>query len=289
MTSFAERLEACEIVTFDRCPHELPSEPDLQWLRDELPAALGRKNVSYYPEGDRLVGVGPQLAERTRAILKAHSARVQAYLRQALGSFSDGWRVGTSSFRPLQERGRDLSAHASNELIHVDAGAYGATHGDRVLRFFTNIHPREDRVWVTKGDFRELLGRYGQQAGVVGGSLNEGPLDKAFSGLVNALGALAPAVRMVDSSPYDRAMRRFHNFMKDTPNFQRDPVGHRELSFAPYSSWAVLTDSVSHACTSGQFALVDTFVIPLANCRNRAMTPYHVLREFNERVAVPAP
>jgi len=39
----------------------------------------------------------------------------------------------------------------------------------------------------------------------------------------------------------------------------------------------VLTDAVSHACLSGQHALVDTFVVPLANCRLRALSPYEIL------------
>jgi hypothetical protein len=37
----------------------------------------------------------------------------------------------------------------------------------------------------------------------------------------------------------------------------------------------VLTDGVSHACISGQHALVDTFLVPLRNCRRPA--PYHLL------------
>ena len=50
-------------------------------------------------------------------------------------------RAGTCSFRPLEERGRNLKPHASNELVHIDAGAYGATNGDRILRFFRQRKP----------------------------------------------------------------------------------------------------------------------------------------------------
>jgi len=39
----------------------------------------------------------------------------------------------------------------------------------------------------------------------------------------------------------------------------------------------VLTDTVSHACVSGQHALVDTFVVPLANCTELDQAPLHVL------------
>lgn len=275
--SLADQLEASQIITYDRCPHGLPSDDDLRWLREALPLRMVRKNVSYYPDGDRLVGASADTFERCRAILRAHAGRVQSYLKTALGSVAEGWRVGTSSFRPLQERGRKLNAHASNELVHIDAGAYGATHGDRILRFFTNIHPSEDRVWVTKGDFSSLYAKYAAQAGIARVSLRQGPFDQLYSAAVRALGALTPAVRMIDSSPYDRAMRRFHNFMKDTPAFQADLDGHREVRFAPFSSWAVLTDSVSHACTSGQFALVDTFVLRLDRCRHRERAPFHVM------------
>jgi hypothetical protein len=79
--------------------------------------------------------------------------------------------------------------------------------------------------------------------------------------------------RMIDTSPYDRRMRQFHNWMKDTPAFQAPP--HQRFAFAPFSAWMVLTDGVSHACVAGQHALVDTFLVPLRNCRLPA--PYHLL------------
>jgi hypothetical protein len=37
-----------------------------------------------------------------------------------------------------------------------------------------------------------------------------------------------------------------------------------------------LTDGVSHACIEGQHALVDTFIVPLRNCRFE--TPYQLLQ-----------
>jgi hypothetical protein len=82
-------------------------------------------------------------------------------------------------------------------------------------------------------------------------------------------------LRVVDTSPYDRRMRRFHNWMKDTPSFQAGPS--QRFVFPPFSAWMVLTDGVSHACVRGQHALVDTFLVPLANCRIPAEAPYRVL------------
>ena len=108
--------------------------------------------------------------------------------------------------------------------------------------------------------------------------MREGPLDRAFSSVVRAGSRLLPALKMIDSSPYDRMMRRFHNWMKDTPEFRDSSAGLETFRFPPFSAWMVLTDQVSHACVEGQHALVDTFVVPLANCRLRELSPYEILR-----------
>ena len=277
--ALSDALERGRIVRFLTCPIALPPQGDQEFLRGELAARLSRKNVSWHPEGERLVGIkgAPAVAERAQAILRAHSTRASDFLHRAMPGFLRGAHVGTSSFRPLQEKGRHLSAHASNELIHIDAGAYGATHGDRILRFFVNLNPSEDRVWASKGTFKDLYRAHGAQAGLRQGRVQPGPLDKALSGTLRAAARAVPALRMIDTSPYDRLMRRFHNFMKDEPAFRDSAEGQVELRFPPFSSWMVLTDAVSHACLSGQHALVDTLVVPLANCRLREEAPWDIL------------
>jgi len=273
--ALSEALERGRVVRFESCPIGLPDEPDQAFLRDALSSYLRKKNVSYYPEAGKLTGLQAPASVRDRAlrILREHSQRVQAYLRKAMPELTSGWQPGTSSFRPIEEEGRGLSAHASNERIHVDAGAYGATHGDRILRFFVNLNPARERVWISKGTFEEVLDRYGAEAGVLGGNLRPGPLERTLSQALRAARGVFPMARVVDSSPYDRTMRRFHNWMKDTPSFQAEP--YERFAFPPYSAWMVLTDGVSHACIRGQHALVDTFLIPLRNCRLPA--PFHLL------------
>src|SRR5918911_3404912 len=180
---WAEALERGRIVRFARCPVELPSREDLDFLRDGLAAFLERKNVSYYPEADRLTGLRAPREVRARAhgILQAHSARVRAFLERAMPELTRGWQPGTSSFRPLEEEGRNLSPHASNELVHVDAGAYGATHGDRILRFFVNVNPARERVWVTKGTFAELYRRHAREAGIAEAHVDPAVPERALS------------------------------------------------------------------------------------------------------------
>ncbi len=282
--TIGDLLEAGRVVYFPQCPIELPSAADLECLREQLPGELVRKNVSYHPEADRIKGLNPQskLFDLSRSVLTRHRDNVTAFLEQVMPSLARNMLVGTCSFRPIEEQGRGLSAHASNELVHVDAGAYGATNGDRILRFFVNVNPQVDRVWATKGRFPELLERYGKDAQLLPptyGKLAKGPIDRLRTGALNGISRLGlPLAKMLDSSPYDRVMRKFHNYMKDTPGFQEDKVGYEEFRLPPFSAWMVLTDMVSHACLSGQHALVYTAIVPLENCRRPELAPINLLR-----------
>jgi hypothetical protein len=108
-------------------------------------------------------------------------------------------------------------------------------------------------------------------------TIDKGPIDKLYSGFIGAVGKLYPLVRVIDSSPYDRSMRRIHNFMKENPIFRDNPNGYQEIHFPPLSAWMVFTDGVSHSVLTGQHALVTTVLIPLANCRLPQLSPYQVL------------
>ena len=283
----SDALEQGSIVHFPTSPVPLPSDEDLVFFREELPKLLRLKNISYHHEAGYVRGLDdadPHVAERVSKVLVTVSDDIAEFLRSSAPSLTDNWTVGTCGFRPIEEKGRKLKPHASNELVHIDAGAYGATNGDRILRFFINVNPHDDRVWATKGRFPELYERYGKAAKIKPdkGSaryLKKGPLDHLRSGLLNGI-ALAglPTAKVLDSSPYDRLMRKFHNYMKDTPSFQQDELGYREFRFPPYSAWMVLTDMVSHASRAGQFAFVHTSIVRLSNCRKPELAPYNILR-----------
>ena len=283
----SDALENAKIVYFPECPVELPDATDLDNLRQQLPEQLERKNASYYPQSDQVRGLrkGTSLQTLSRRVLKHHSSVVSDFLNQAMPDLFRDVRIGTSSFRPLEERGRNLKPHASNELIHVDAGAYGATNGDRILRFFVNVNPAVDRVWASKGSFPQLFEEYGEQAGLSGTGNDLGHLDKSAMGklrtsILKGLSHLGvPQATVIDSSPYDRAMRRFHNFMKDSPEFQHDLTSRQEYRFPPYLAWMVLTDAVSHVCLSGRHALTLTCLVPLGNWRHPEFAPFNILRQ----------
>lgn len=283
----SDSLERGTVVFFPESPVPLPSSEDLSFIRQELPKLIKLKNVSYHPEAGRIKGLDcddAEVVDRVNRILVTVSNDIANFLQQTAPHFTENWTVGTCSFRPLQEQGRNLDPHASNELVHIDAGAYGATNGNRILRFFINVNPTEDRVWATKGTFPDLFARHGNQAelgcaNAGPGFLSKSPLDHTWTGLVNTLAMGMPILKVLDSSPYDRVMRKFHNYMKDTAAFQQDEQGHEEFRFPPFSAWMVFTDMVSHACLSGQHAFVHTSIVNLEGCHIPEMAPINILRQ----------
>jgi hypothetical protein len=293
--SITEALESNHVVFFPGSPVPLPDAATLRYLRTELPARLKLKNISYHPEVDRITGFDGDAvtAERLARILKEHLAGVSEFLRRQVPHLTEDWTIGTCSVRPIEERGRNLKPHASNELVHVDAGAYGATDGDRILRFFVNFNDHEDRVWATQGPIEKIVERFGREAGLVdarGGlarRLTKGTADRAASAVVNGLARLNPLARVLDTSPYDRAMRRLHNYMKDNAAFREDRRDYEEIRFPPYSAWMVFTDGVSHASLSGQFALVTTIIVRRRHMKYPQFAPFNVLMAQRQRPPLP--
>ena len=283
-TEIEDALEAGQVVYFPQCPIDLPSPNDLEWLRTGLNAKLKAKNISYHPESDSVPRFEADDVTRDRVenLLRAHGKRVADFWRRAVPDYIPGATFGTTSFRPVEEKGRNLKPRSSNELVHIDAGAYGATNGARILRFFVNVHPERDRVWGTKGSFAELMQKNPELwTAAKGGKrkvpIRKGPLGHLYSSTIRAASSIYPLFRVIDSSPYDRSMRRIHNHMKQDATFRQDQTDYQEIRFPPGSAWMVFTDGISHAALTGQYAFISTALIPLENCRNFDRTPFGIL------------
>jgi len=283
--TLSDVLERGGIVYLPKCPVALPAEPDMDILRERLPLHMKRKNASYHPEADVVSGVdraAPVYATAHRALTGLRD-EIAAWTRRTMPELMRNARIGTCSFRPIEEAGRAIDAHKASELIHIDAGAYGATNGDRILRFLINANPARERVWASKGDFRSVFARHAQRAGFTGpngwvGRLDKNAFDHVLSGVIRALSAAVPLAKVLDTSPYDRAMKRFHDYLKDNPDFQSELESHVEMRFAPYSAWMVFADGVTHGCLSGQHCFIWTALTPVANAHFPEFAPINVLR-----------
>jgi hypothetical protein len=268
-TAYAE-LEAGNILFFPEMPIEF-SEDDRQFLLAQRRAdAPYHKNIAYRPQEDVLTGTARGSGtERLRRIMRSFSEQSARLLSRVLARYAASWRLDYASFRPHEEAGRHLRLHARNDLLHFDAFPTRPTHGDRILRFFVNLHPEKPRVWVTTDSFPELAERYASQAGLARLARREhSPLGR----LPRKLG-----IARTRPAPYDTIMHCFHNFLKENEEFQRN-CPKQQWAFPPQSSWLVLTDMVCHAVLSGQMALEQTFIVAWRSMLNPEWAPAAVLQ-----------
>jgi hypothetical protein len=253
--TLARWLEQGRILLFRRPPFAIPdADRDFLLSRRQGGGRL-HKNIAYRPARDRVTGAAGSRAdvERLHQVLRSYSRAALAFLAARFPGYAQSWHVDYASFRPIEEEGRSLPQTSRNDLMHVDAFPTRPTHGGRILRFFTNIHPSRSRDWVSGGTFDRLAPRYAVDSGLLDDALRHSR-PSAAARLLRAVGA-----RRDLPSPYDVFMLRFHDFLKNNAEFQ---AGEREpFSFPPGASWMVLTDTVSHAVLSGQFALEQTVIL----------------------------
>ncbi len=71
-------------------------------------------------------------------------------------------------------------------------------------------------------------------------------------------------------------MLHFHDYLKENDDFQKNWERQR-IEFPPFSTWLVYTDTVPHAVMSGQFALEQTFIVPIEAMVTPQSSPLKVL------------
>ncbi len=274
--TLCRQLEAGDVLYFPHTPFDIP-EDDRRFLLSQKQSERFHKNVSYRPKQDRLKGVDANdTADFTRMheIMRAYSQRAVEFCANFLPRYADQWRVDYASFRPIEEKGRDVKFNARNDLIHVDSFPTRPSRGDRLLRIFTNVTPERERVWVSAGSFKELAERYARDAGLPSKSNGVNRLSRRT---ISALARLGLPV--TDRPEYDRFMLRFHDALKHNRDVQDNP-SNETWSFPPDSTWMCFTDTTSHACLSGQYCLEQTFMVSRASLIDPDAAPIAILERM---------
>lgn len=255
-------LEAGGILYFPRTPVPIPPA-DIEFLlgRQQTGSRL-HKNISYKPDSDALSGVEKKdtptaVIEQLHSLMRRYSADVANFLSDFLAPYEGQWRRDYASFRPLEEKGRNLSLRRRNDLLHVDAFPTRPTRGWRILRFFHNIHPERTRDWAVGQPFAEIVGSFAP--GKLAAPRPNGAVARSVKRMATAVG-LGKLVPQWKRTPYDAFMMRLHNTMKEDAEFQRT-CAKELVQFAPGSSWMVYTETVPHAALAGQYALEQTFLV----------------------------
>lgn len=273
---YCAQLEAGAILYFSAPPFNLP-QTDVDFLLSLEPAdSRLHKNISYRPESDVLRGLSNERNKaRVHEIMRNYASAVRRFVSDLLAPYAGRFQVDYASFRPIEEEGRDLSLHKRNDLLHVDAFPSRPTRGARILRVFTNINPANDRVWVVGERFPELAQRFARDAG-----LSRYAGNSTWSGLKRGLSRMLPTP---DRAPYDEFMLHFHDWLKENPEFQSSQEGKERVAFPPLATWLVYTDGVPHAALSGQFAMEQTFIIPVEALVAPDVSPIRVLEKLAGR------
>jgi hypothetical protein len=272
-----EQLEAGEILFFDGIPYDFPQADREFLLQQRQSGSRVHKNISYRPKQDALRGSGTDSREddeRLHSIMRHFSQEITRLLTRVLAPYAAHWAMDYASYRPEEEEGRGLALHKRNDLLHVDAFPSRPTRGARILRCFTNINPARPRNWLTTERFTPLAEKYARAAGLeeiarAGGS---------GGSLLNLL-KRAAGLPAANRSAYDRFMLRFHDYLKENDDFQKNcPKIH--IPFPPMSTWMCYTDCVPHAVLSGQYALEQTFIIPVRALVTPEKSPIRILEEM---------
>lgn len=272
--SLCAELEQGNILTLRPTPF-MPDDDDCAFLRNQNQTPDSKhKNIAYKPHLRKVTGVGDSASEsavRTAAILGTYSQAAVKYIAELLPDYCENWKVDYASFRPIEEQGRDLPMSHRNDLMHLDAFPTRPTSGARILRAFTNIHPERDRVWGTSYGFDELVSRYAIDAGLKNVTGVVAAARRQFVSAGRLVGINSPL-----RSAYDEFMLNFHHYLKANQEFQSGGQLYTP-SFPPGTTWIAHTDLVAHRVVSGQYAIEQTFIVPVSSMVMPELAPVNVL------------
>jgi 3-deoxy-D-manno-oct-2-ulosonic acid (Kdo) hydroxylase len=270
---YASELESGRVLFFEDIPFDLPPDHRHFLLSQRQTDSAFHKNISYRPKQKAIRGLSSGSdASRLREIMEHYSAEVTRFVSDFLAPYAGRLDLDFASFRPLEEKGRDLKFKKRNDLLHVDSFPTRPTKGARILRVFTNINPTESRVWNIAEPFDLLAERYALKA----------DLPRFAHQTSNGFSRLLKNFGFADHSAYDKFMLHFHDYLKANEDFQENCDKVR-LEFPPRSTWLVYTDGVPHAALSGQFALEHTYIVPVEALVDAGRAPISILEKMCDK------
>ena len=230
------------------------------------PAIAGEgKNISLEPASGVLRGSNTTDAEMEllQGMMMRFASLSRALLLYLLPAYDGDLIQARTSFRPVEIAGRSSSWRKDDTRLHVDSFPSTPTQGRRILRVFTNINPQgRPRSWRVGEPFAAVVGRYIHSIA--------GPVPVSSVAL-NLLG-LTKSRR----SAYDHYMLRLHDTMKADLDYQKNAV-QRQFEFPTGSTWIAFTDKTSHAAMGGQYALEQTFYLPVDAMMDPTQSPLRIL------------
>jgi hypothetical protein len=266
-----DALESGQVLYFPQLPFTVGNSENAL-LTDALSNGKA-KNISRDPDG-RLQGESatPDVTTQLSQMIGRFAAQSRALVLGLFPGYAGEIEQARTSYRPVEIAGRQYSPRNDDKRLHVDAFPSRPQRGRRILRVFSNIHPMGGRrVWHVGEKFETVARKYAPQA------RRPLPLEPW---LFETLG-----VTRGRRSDYDYLMLGLHDGAKLDPDYQRD-APQVEFAFPAGTSWMCFTDQAMHAALSGQFALEQTFHLPLSALAHPERSPLKVLERMTGRALI---
>ena len=259
-------VEAGKVLHFARLPFALQhGEESLLNLK----FADGKaKNISLRGREGVLRGAAGSATEQAalQAMVTRFREHAGALVDRLFPHYRGALALGNTSYRPLPIEGRATSWRKDDTRLHVDAFPSNPTHGQRLLRVFSNIHPAgQPRHWRVGEPFEAFAQRFLPR------------IKAPLPGSAWALHALH--ITKSRRSAYDHYMLHLHDGVKADAAYQAT-APQQHVDFLPGSTWVVYSDQVLHAAMSGQFMLEQTFTLPTAALQAPQTAPVNVLQRL---------
>lgn len=270
LQSVVERggVVTCPALAFDLSDHE-------RALFDASLADDRRKSI-YAREGrDGITGTTAVGARRdaVAAMIGRYAAASHALIDGLFPAYDAARHATGTSFRPRAigdtTSGKALSWRKDDTRLHVDAFPSNPTHGDRILRVFTNVHPDAmPRRWRVGEGFASMAARFLPRTR---------DLPPGGAWLLHKL-----HITKRSRSAYDHLMLQLHDLAKADLDYQRTSP-QTAVDFMPGTTWICFSDQVMHAAMSGQFMFEQTYRLPLAVIHDHEASPLRVLERLTAR------
>jgi hypothetical protein len=228
------------------------------------------KNISFDPGAGEVKGANAEGGEPAlRAMMRRYAAATRTLLQALLPHYGPALKQRRTSFRPHQIEGRQQSYRKDDRLLHADAFPSRPMRGARILRVFANVNPSgRPRVWYVGEPFEVFARRFLPD------------VRRALPGVarIEAMFGITKGER----TEYDHIMLQLHDRAKRDARYQRE-AARQEIAFPAGSAWVVFTDLVPHAAIKGQFALEQTFELPVAAQLRPELSPLRILERLARR------
>ncbi len=231
-----------------------------QWLSGK------RKNISLEGSEVRGATAPPETLAQLGSMIGRYTKRSSSLINSLFPGYMHHLNQARTSFRPSEVENSSLSWKKDDSRLHVDAFPSRPTHGERILRVFTNVNPSGiARIWRVGEPFEAAAQHFLPH------------ISRPVPGSAKLLHLFKITKR--PRSEYDHIMLQLHDLMKADAGYQKN-VPQQEVDFAPGSTWICFSDQVLHAAMSGQFMFEQTFHLPISALYHPELSPLRVLERL---------